>query len=82
MWSFQYRVTTTDEDDRNRWRYSAKHFEKAEDAAAAVAHCQSVLVINGIMLECRLVPHQLQPPSQLPETSEVTHPIGFKPTQS
>lgn len=71
MWTFEYRITSR-KPGHNDWAPSARKYEKPEDAAAGAAHCQAVLTVNGIMLECRLVPA-----TEAPEQPEQPTPTNI-----
>lgn len=66
-WTFEFRVTAATQKAGTEWLRSMRKYDKPEDAAAGAAHCQAVLTVNGIMLECRLVPATEAPEPEEPK---------------
>lgn len=71
-WTFEFRVTAATQKAGTEWLRSMRKYDKPEDAAAGAAHCQAVLTVNGIMLECRLVPA-----TEAPEQPEQPTPTNI-----
>lgn len=75
-WTWQFRITGNGDTD---WHTSVRPYDKAEDAAAGIAHCQAVLAMNGVILEARLVPHTKREPEPIVNGPPI---IGFTGAKS